>query len=127
MLIGLAGKSKISLLIIWSLFSFSLVRIFSIFLYAISYIFVWYACLCALLFFSYYFIFKIRFHSKLSYVQYSVSNIIFIALIALFSYLYRRAMMPDNDLFTSDFFIAVLISNLLLGSLLFLLTLIKRK
>jgi len=127
MLSGLAGRNKILLLAVWSFFSFALVRAFSIFVYTISYTFFWYAGLYSLLFFSYYFVFRSRFGSKLNYAHYTANNISFVALIILFSYLYHKVIMLDNDHFAFNFFIAIVISNLLAGSILFLFTLIKRR
>jgi hypothetical protein len=120
------NRDKILLLIIWSFFSFSVMKVFSIFLYSISHIFLWYACLYSSLFFVYYFIFKSMFHGKLSFLQYTASNILFVILVAFFSYVYYKLIMLDNDYFTYNVFIAILVSNIVLGSLLFLLTLTKR-
>ena len=124
---GIIKKDNVLLLVIWSLFSFSAIKFFSIFLYTIHYIFLWYACLYSVLFFAYYFVFKIRAAAKLNYLQYTVGNILFTILITIFSYIYYKIIMLDNDYFDLNFFIGVLISNLLLGSLLFLFTLIKKK
>jgi hypothetical protein len=115
------------LLVIWSFFSFSTIKFFSIFLFTIKYSFFWYACLSAFLFFFYYFIFKFRFIVRLNYLQYGVSNILFTGLVTIFSYAYYKVIMLDNDDFVGNFFIAILISNFSLGSLLYLFTLIKRQ
>jgi len=101
-------------------------KVFSIFFYYAHHIFLWYACLYSLLFFAYYFIFKRMFRLKLSYIQYTANNILFVLLISLFSYLYYKIILLDNDYFAYTFFIAMLISNVVFGSLLFLFTLIKR-
>jgi len=124
---ALFQRDKILLLAIWSFFSFSVIKFFSIFLYSISHFFLWYTCLYSLLFFLYYFVFKIRFAIGLNYLQYTVSNILFSVLVILFSYAYYKVIMLDNDFFDLNFFIMGIISNLLLGSFLFLFTLIKKK
>jgi hypothetical protein len=127
MLTGLLARDKIMLLITWSLFSFSVIKVLSIFLYTINHIFLWYALLYSLLFFPYYFLFKKRFHTKLNYIQYTASNILFTIMIALFSYIYYKIIMYDNDNFALNFFTTIVISNFILGSFLFLFTLIKKK
>lgn len=125
MLIDWLNRDKILLLIVWSFFSFSVMKIFSLFLYTIHHIFLWYSCFYSLLYFGYYFILKSRSHIKLNYLQYTANNVLFVMLVTLFSYVYYKAIMLDNDYFAYTFFIAILVSNILLGSLLFLFTLKK--
>src|SRR5436190_19936079 len=122
----LLSRDKLILLVVWSFFSFSIMKIFSIFLYASHYIFLWYACVYSILFFVYYVIFKVKF-SGLNYLQYTLSKISFVVLVTIFSYIYYKVILLDNDYFIFSFFLAIAISNVLLGSILFLLTLIKRK
>jgi hypothetical protein len=127
MLTGFIDRAKILSLVTWSFFSFSLVKVFSIFLYIINHILFWYACLYSLLFFVYYFVFKKQFGARLTYLQYTANNILFVILITLFSYAYYRAVMLDTDPFVFNFFLLVFISNLFVGSFLFLFTLTKKK
>ena len=120
-------RDKIILLLIWSFFSFSVIKLCSVFFYKLNHSFLYYASLYSLLFFIYHFVFKIRFDTKLNYQQYTISNILFVILITMLSYCYYRLIMLDNDYFGFNFFIVILISNLLFASLLFPFTLIKRK
>ena len=120
-------KDKIISLFTWSFFSFSLIKCFSIFIYSFDNTFLYEAGLFAFLFFIYFFVFKIRFGVKLTYLQYMTSSFLFVIYITIFSYSYYKLVMLDNDYFNFIFFIAVLISNLIFNSVLFLLTLIMRK
>src|SRR6266498_2395684 len=126
MLSELFKKNKITSLFIWSFFSFALIKFFSIFFYAVNNFSVYYVLLYSFLFFFYYFVFKIRFSKGLNYLQYTICNILFVVLITIFFYGYYRLIMLDNDFFNFNLFIGILISNLVVGSLLFLLTLIRR-
>ena len=120
-------KDKLLSLFAWSFFSFSVIKCFSIFSYSFAGIFLYEAVLCSLLFFIYFFIFKTRFGSRLTYLQYITSGFLFLIGITMFSYCYYKLIMLDNDRFNFSFFIAILIPSLVFSSLLFLLTLIKRK
>lgn len=127
MLTTLFRMDKILCLSVWSFFSFSIIKFFSIFLYSIDHIFLWNAGIYALLCFTYYFVFKIKFGYNLSYIQYVVSNILFVTLVTFFSICYYKLVLLDNDYFDWDFYFLISISGLLLGSLLFLITLIRRR
>ena len=127
MLTGFINRAKILSLVTWSFFSFSAVKVLSIFLYTINHIFLWYACSYSLLLFFYYFAFKKQFGTRLTYLQYTANNILFVILITLFSYVYYKVIMLNDDSFAFNLFLLILISNLLLGSFLFLFTLIKKK
>ena len=120
-------KDKIISLFIWSFFSFSIIKFSSIFIYSFINTFLFEAILYSFLFFIYFFIFRIRFGISFTYSQYIISNFMFLIGITIFSYSYYKLVMLDNDYFKFNFFIAVFISNLIFNSLLFLLTLIKRK
>ena len=63
----------------------------------------------------------------MNFWQYTTENILFVTLITLFSYAYYKLVMLDNDYFDLDFFVAVLISNLILCWLFFAVTLLIRK
>jgi len=114
-------KDKIISLFVWSFFAFS------VFIYFFIDTFLYQATLYSLLFFIYFFIFKTRFGIRLTYFQYITSNLLFIIGITIFSYGYYKLVMLDNDRFNFVFFIAILIATLIFASLLFLLTLIKKK
>jgi hypothetical protein len=122
-------KREIASLIVWSFFSFSFLQFFSIFIYMtknnLQYFLVVNALYSSLSFLNY-FIFKARFGIKLNYARYLVGNIVFGILITAFSYGYYLIVMLASDHYNSGFYIALLISNIVLGSLLFLFTLIKR-
>jgi hypothetical protein len=120
-------KDRLLSLFIWSFFSFSIIKCFSVFSYSFASTFLYEAILYSILFFIYFFIFKARFRSRLTYLQYTTSSFLFVTGITMFSWSYYKLVMLDNDYFNSNFFIALLISNLVFTSLLFLLTLIKRK
>src|SRR6266496_3162679 len=92
-------RDKIILLLIWSFFSFSVIKLCSVFFYNLNHSFLYYASLYSLLFFIYHFVFKIRFDTKLNYLQYTISNILFVILITMLSYCYYRLIMLDNDYF----------------------------
>ena len=127
MLAPLFKKDKIIALLLWSFFSFSAVKFFSLFIYSLNHLFLCYAALYSLLFFIYYFVLKFRYDTKLTYAQYTLSNILFVTIVTAFSYCYQKLVMLDNDYFDFRFFLAILISNLLIASLLYPLTLIKRR
>ena len=120
-------KDRIISLFAWSFLSFSVIKCLSIFFYSFVNTFLYEAFLYSFLFFIYFFIFKVRFGSRLTYLQYITSSFLFVIGIIMFSYGYYKLVMLDNDYFNLKFFIAILISNLIFSSLLFLLTLIKRK
>ena len=117
-------KSKIISLFVWSFFSFSLIKCLSIFYYETS---LYQALICSFLFFIYFFIFKNRFGTRLTFFQYMISDLLFIIGITILSYCYYKLVMLENDHFNFAFFIALLIASLVFTSLLFMLTLIKRK
>lgn len=127
MLSILFAKDKVSFLLTWSFFSFSLIKFSSIFIYVVNYPFLYYATLYSFLFFIYFFVFKSKFKIRLNYLQYAVSSILFVVVITFLSYAYYKIIMLDNDYFEFNFFIAILISTLLLTSLLFTVTLIRKK
>jgi len=120
-------KAKLLSLLTWSFFSFSVIKCFSIFSYSLPGAFLYETVLYSLLFFVYFFIFKVRFGGRLTYLQYITSIFLFVTGITIFSYSYYKLVMLDIDHFNFNFFIAILISSLVFSSLLFLLTLIKRK
>ena len=120
-------KDRIISLFVWSFLSFSVIKCLSIFIYSFVNTFLYEAFLYSFLFFIYFFIFKVRFGSRLTYLQYITSSFLFVIGIIMFSYGYYKLVMLDNDYFNLNFFIAILISNLIFSSLLFLLTLIKTK
>ena len=125
MLATLFRTDKIICLSVWSLFSFSVIKFFSIFLYSVDHFFLWYAGLYSLLNFSYYFVFKIEFKHSLSYIQYVISNLLIVILVTSLSICYYKLIMLDNDYIDWSFYCLISISGLLLGSLLFLITLIR--
>jgi hypothetical protein len=120
-------KNKIISLFVWSFFCFSVIKCFSVFIYFLTNAFLYQAFLYSILFFIYFFIFKIRFGTRLTYLQYITNSLLFIIGIIIFSYSYFKLVMLDDDHFNIIFFTAIFISNLILTSFLFLLTLIKRK
>jgi|KBSSwiStaDraftv2_1062776.scaffolds.fasta_scaffold204027_3 hypothetical protein len=120
-------KNKIISLFVWSFFCFSVIKCFSVFIYFLTNAFLYQAFLYSILFFIYFFIFKIRFGTRLTYLQYITNSLLFIIGIIIFSYSYFKLVMLDDDHFNIVFFTAIFISNLILTSFLFLLTLIKRK
>jgi len=120
-------KDRIISLFVWSFLSFSVIKCLSIFIYSFVNTFLYEAFLYSFLFFIYFFIVKVRFGSRLNYLHYITSSFLFVIGIIMFSYGYYKLVMLDNDYFNLNFFIAILISNLIFSSLLFLLTLIKRK
>ena len=120
-------KNKIISLFVWSFFCFSVIKCFSVFIYFLTNAFLYQAFLYSILFFIYFFIFKIRFGTRLTYLQYTTNSLLFIIGIIIFSYSYFKLVMLDDDHFNIVFFTAIFISNLILTSFLFLLTLIKRK
>ena len=120
-------RDKIISLFVWSFFSFSVVKCLSIFISFFVNTIIYGAVLYSFLFFIYFFIFKMRFGSRLTFLQYITSNLLFAVLITMFSYSYYKLVMLDNDHYRFNFFIVLFISNLVFNSLLFLLTLIKRK
>jgi hypothetical protein len=125
MLTSLFKIDKLLGLGIWSFFSFSIIKFLSIFLYASDHIFLWYVGLYTLLYFIYFFVFKIKFRHNLSYIQYVVSNLLFVILVTLFSFCYYKIVLLDNDYFDWSFYFSISISNFLMGSLMFLVTLIR--
>lgn len=127
MLPSLFKPDRIFCLAIWSFFSFSIINFLLIFLYTIEHIFLWYAGLYSLLYFIYYFVFKIKFGRSLRYIEYAVCNILFVVLVTLFSFCYYKLVLLDNDYFDWSFYFSTSIFNLLLGSVLFLGTLIRRR
>ena len=122
-------KREILSLFVWSFFSFSFIRVFSIFVYItknnLQY-FLLISALYSLLSFLNYFVFKARFGIKLNYARYIACNIMFGILITAFSYGYYLVVMLPDDLFEFGFYITLFLSNIVLGSLLFLFTQIKR-
>jgi len=82
--------------------------------------------LYSLLSFLNYFIFKARFGIKLNYARYLACNLLFGILITAFSYSYYLVIMLAGDQYNSRFYIWLLLSNAVIGSLLFLFTLIKK-
>lgn len=120
-------KDRIISLLSWSFFSFSLIKFSSLFIYSFINTFLFEAILYSFLFFIYFFIFRTKFGINLTYSQYITSNFLFLIGITMFSYSYYKLVMLDNDYLEFNFFIGVLISNLIFNSLLFLLTLINRK
>jgi hypothetical protein len=126
MISPLIKKDKLALLIAWSFFSFSVVSFTFIFSYFIQRWF-YYALFYTLLYFSYYFLFRAKFKIELTFWQYTVSNMVFVGLVTLFSLVYHKLIMLDSDRFEVKFFIVVLMANLFPGSLLYLFTLIGKK
>ena len=120
-------KDKIVSLFIWSFFSFSVIKFLSIFIYLFIDPFLYQVILYSFLFFIYFFIFRTRFGISLTYLQYVISDFLFVLGITIFSYSYFKFVMLDNDYFNFISYIAILIATLIFTSLLFLLTLIKRK
>jgi len=120
-------KNKLLFLFSWSFFSFAWIKFSSVFVFTIGAPFIYLACTYSCLFFLFYFVFKIKFGIRLNFWQYTTENILFVTLITLFSYAYYKLVMLDNDYFDLDFFVAVLISNLILCWLFFVVTLLIRK
>jgi hypothetical protein len=123
-------KEKLLSLAIWSFFSFSVIKVLSVFFYMVKGNFLHLLIITvsyASLFFIYYFIFRTRYGARLNFAQYTVSNILYAAMLTLFSYGYYVLIMLKNDFFNAGFYIVLAISNLLIGSLLFLFTLIKKQ
>ena len=116
-------------LVVWSFFSFSVIRFFFIFVYITSnnlQYFLLVTALYSLLSFLNYFVFKLRFGVKLNYGRYIICNILFGILITAFSYGYYVVVMLPGDNFKFGFYITLLLSNTIVGSLLYFFTLIKR-
>ncbi len=112
----------------WTLFSVALVQFLSIFFFSFSstgmYLII--LLLFCLFSFSYYFIFKKRFGFQLSYGQYIICNLLFSLLVAMFSWFYFRLVMLNDDPFPYTRYIGLLLVNFLVGSVLYLFTLIKK-
>jgi hypothetical protein len=128
MLPVLFKKEKIILLLTWSFFSFSAIKCLSIFIYVFGtgYFFI-VAGFYSLLLFAYYFVFKSQFGIRLNYVQYIITNVLSGIVVTFFSYGYYLLIMLNNDYYNFRFYFALVISNIILGSLLFLLTRIKKQ
>jgi hypothetical protein len=126
----LPKKREILSLFIWSFFSFSVIQFLSVFIYAVKsnvQLFLLLIVLYSSLSFLNYFVLKARFGIKLNYPQYLVCNLVFGILITAFSYSYHLAVMLTNDRYSFGVYIGLLLSNLLLGSILYLFTLINGK
>ena len=130
MISSLFKKEKIISFVLWTFFSLSFVRFVSVFFFSfetsLAYT-VSLLCIYSILSFSYYFINKKRFHFQLNYAQYIVYNLLFSILASLFSYLYFRLVMLGEDHFPYSFYIALTVTNFILGSLLFPFTQIKKR
>ena len=115
--------------VLWSFFSMALVKLLAVLLFAgvtrpVYTISIF--CLYSLLSFSYYFINKKLFFVTLNYTPYIIYNLLFSVLIALYSYLYFKLVMLNNDYFSFGLYTSLIVTNAILGSLLYLFTLIKK-
>jgi hypothetical protein len=129
MLSVLINKKGLSSLFVWSFFSFALLRFFLLFIYLgpnRSGYSLLLASLYSLLSFLLYFVFKLRWRIKLNYMQYMICNMLFGILITAFSYSYYLVVMLPGDRFDLPFYVSLLLGNMLIGSILYLFTLIKR-
>ena len=130
MLQGLLRKEKIILLLTWSFFSFSVIQFLSIFIYTVGNGVAYFSIVAGLnsiLLLTYYFVYKSRFGTRLNYWQYMITSILSGILITGFSYGYYLLVMLNNDYYNFRFYVVLIISNIFLGSLLFLFTRIKKK
>src|SRR5690349_7796379 len=89
--------------VLWSFFSMALVKLLAVLLFAAdkgSVYTISIFCLYSLLSFFYYFINKKLFSLTLDYKLYIIYNLLFSVLIALYSYLYFKLVMLNNDYFS---------------------------
>ena len=124
----LFNKKKLLSLFVWSFFAFSGFKLLSVFIYLGKSIFghlVFISVFYAFFFFLYFFMFRARFGVRLNYWQYLLSNILFLAMLSFFSYGYYMLIIINNYFYDTAFYIVLAISNLVIGSALFLFTLIK--
>ena len=130
MISQLFKKDKLISFVLWAFFSLALAQFVSVFFFSFdstSSRTVSILCLYCVFSFAYYFITKKRFRLNLNYPQYIIYNLLFSVLIALFSYVYFRLVMLNNDNFHYRLYLTLLVTNFLLGSLLYLFTLIKKR
>lgn len=114
----------------WSLLSFSLTKLIELFSYSFDDHFIHLftiACLQSFLFFLYYILLRIRFKTKLPYVNYVIYCLLFTGCILFFSWLYYHFVMLSNREFSFIYFIPTFFFNALLASALFPITLIKKR
>ena len=117
-------------LFVWSFFSFSVLRIFSVFVYIFQNNLQYYLAVTAIysiLGFLNYFLFKVRFGIKLRYGRYLACVVLFGLLITVFAYGYYLLIRLPHDRFAFDFYKGLFVLNLIIASLLYLFTLIKKR
>jgi len=123
-------KKELLSLFVWSFFSYAVIRFTFLFIYLVETnlrYFLMVILLHSLLSFLNYFIFKIRFGVRQGYLQYIICNVLFSTLVTSFSYGYYFVVMLPGDQFKWGFYFRLFLLNVILGSLLFLFTLIKKR
>lgn len=128
-LILFTRKELVSMLV-WSFFSFTVIRIMSVFIYIFQgnlQYFLSVVAVYSILCFLNYFLFKIRFGVKLNYLKYITCCMSFGLLITVFAYGYYLLIRLPHDHFEFGFYALLFVVNIIIGSLFYLLTLIKKR
>ena len=126
----LFNRKELVSMFVWSFFSFSVIRIMSVFIYFfpgnLQYFLAVVAVSSILCFLNYY-LFKIRFSVKLNYQKYITCCISFGLLITVFAYGYYLLIRLPHNYFEFGFYARLFVLNLIIGSILYLFTLIKKR
>jgi hypothetical protein len=125
----LFNRKELLSLVSWAFFSFAVIRFLSIFVYVFANTLEYFMAvvtLNAILCFINYYIFKMRFGVRLGYLHYALCVAAIDLLITFFAYGYYLLISLPHAHFSFVYYVYLFSLNLVLASLLYLLTRIKK-